>query len=47
MKRVILAVGEHELGEGEVELDLVIDRQISYFADAKGNACVFEALWQR
>lgn len=35
-KRVIFAVGEDELGEGEDVLAHVLERQISYFADEKG-----------
>ncbi|KAJ0106876.1 hypothetical protein J7T55_014952 [Diaporthe amygdali] len=37
-KRVIFAVGEHELGEGEDILAHVLERQISYFADKEGLA---------
>lgn len=36
-KRVIFAVGEEELEDGRVDpLSIVIERQISYFADADG-----------
>ena len=35
-KRVIFAVGEEELGEGVEPLAVVIERQISYFADEDG-----------
>ncbi|PGG96315.1 CMGC protein kinase [Blastomyces parvus] len=35
-KRVIFAVDESELGEGEEILAHVLERQISYFADAEG-----------
>lgn len=37
-KLVIFAVAESELGEGEVVLAHVLERQISYFADAEGLA---------
>ncbi len=33
LKRVIFAVAEEELGEGEELLSVVLERQISYFAD--------------
>ncbi|PWY96582.1 kinase-like protein [Aspergillus sclerotioniger CBS 115572] len=35
-KRVIFAVGDEELEEGVIPLAIVIERQISYFADADG-----------
>jgi serine/threonine protein kinase len=35
-KRVIFAVGEEELDEGVDPLAIVIERQISYFADEDG-----------
>lgn len=35
-KRVIFVVGEEELGEGVEPLAVVIERQISYFADEHG-----------
>lgn len=35
-KRIIFAVDESELGEGEEILAHVLERQISYFADADG-----------
>lgn len=35
-KRVIFAVGEDELSEGVDPLAIVIERQISYFADEDG-----------
>ncbi|KUI66996.1 Cyclin-dependent kinase 6 [Cytospora mali] len=36
LKRVILYVGEEEIGEGEEVLAHVIERQISFFADKEG-----------
>lgn len=36
LKRVIFAVSEEELGEGEEKLAVVLERQISYFADEDG-----------
>ena len=36
LKRVIFAVGEEELAEGEEALSIVLERQISYFADEDG-----------
>lgn len=36
LKRVIFAVGQEELGEGEQPLAIIIERQISYFADQDG-----------
>lgn len=36
LKRVIFAVGEEELAEGEEKLSVVLERQISYFADGDG-----------
>jgi serine/threonine protein kinase len=36
LKRVILAVDEEELAEGEEPLSVVLERQISYFADEDG-----------
>jgi hypothetical protein len=33
LRRVIFAIGEDELAEGEEPLSLVLERQISYFAD--------------
>lgn len=35
-KKVIFAVGEHELGDGEEVLAHILQRQISYFADKEG-----------
>lgn len=43
-KRVIFAVGEDELGEGEDVLAHVLERQISYFADHKGLAGLLKYL---
>lgn len=43
-KRVIFAVGEDELGEGEDVLAHVLERQISYFADEKGLAGLLKHL---
>lgn len=37
-KRVIFAVGDDELGEGEIPLALVLERQVSNFANAEGIA---------
>jgi hypothetical protein len=36
LKRVIFAVGEEELAQGEERLSIVLERQISYFADEDG-----------
>ncbi|KAL9076571.1 MAG: hypothetical protein Q9161_000903 [Pseudevernia consocians] len=36
LQRVIFAVGEDELAEGEEPLSIVLERQISYFADEDG-----------
>ncbi len=36
LKRVIFAVGEEELAEGEDPLSVALERQISYFADEDG-----------
>ena len=36
LKRVIFAVDGKELGEGEEPLSVVLERQISYFADENG-----------
>lgn len=36
IKRVIFAVDEEELAEGEEPLSVVLERQISYFADEDG-----------
>ncbi|KAI4153093.1 MAG: hypothetical protein LQ340_002520 [Diploschistes diacapsis] len=36
LKRVIFAIGEDELREGEEPLSIVLERQISYFADEDG-----------
>lgn len=36
LKRVIFAVDEDQLGEDEVPLAVVLERQISYFADQDG-----------
>lgn len=36
LRRVIFAVGEEELAEGEERLAVVLERQISYFADEDG-----------
>lgn len=36
LKKVIFAVSEEELGEGEEKLAVVLERQISYFADLDG-----------
>ncbi|KAL9135478.1 MAG: hypothetical protein Q9175_003330 [Cornicularia normoerica] len=36
LKRVIFAVGEGELAEGEEPLSIVLERQISYFTDEDG-----------
>ena len=36
IKRVIFAVNEEELAEGEEVLAMVLERQISYFADEDG-----------
>lgn len=35
-KEVIFAVGEEDLGEGEEPLAVILERQISYFADEEG-----------
>jgi len=35
-KLVIFAVGEEELAEGEEPLSVILERQISYFADEDG-----------
>ena len=43
-KRVILAVGEDEIGEGEELLGHVLERQISYFADWDGLVALFKHL---
>lgn len=43
-KRVIFAVGDDEVGEGEVPLAYVLERQISYFADAEGMAAFLHHL---
>ena len=36
LKRVIFAVGDEELAEGEEPLSIILERQISYFADEDG-----------
>lgn len=36
LKQVIFAVNEEDLAEGELPLSLVLERQISYFADEEG-----------
>lgn len=36
LKRVIFAVDEEELAEGEEPLSVVLERQMSYFADEDG-----------
>ncbi|KAI4864017.1 kinase-like domain-containing protein [Hypoxylon rubiginosum] len=43
-KRVIFAVADHELAEGEDVLSHVLERQISYFADPEGLAAFLEYL---
>jgi hypothetical protein len=32
-RRILFAVGEEELGEGEEPLAVILERQLSYFAD--------------
>lgn len=43
-KRIIFAVGEEELEEGVDPLSIVIERQISYFADADGITAFLKLL---
>lgn len=43
-QRVIFAVGENELGDGEDVLAHVLERQISYFADKEGLAGLLKYL---
>ncbi|KAA6413530.1 MAG: serine threonine kinase [Lasallia pustulata] len=43
-KRVIFAIGEHELEEGLEPLAIVLERQISYFADEDGLDMLFNHL---
>ena len=43
-KRVIFAIGEHELEEGLEPLAIVLERQISYFADENGLDMLFNHL---
>lgn len=44
LKRVIFAVGEEELGEGEELLSVILERQISYFGDEAGINRLMEYL---
>lgn len=44
LKRVIFAVGKDELAEGEVPLAIVLERQISYFADEDGLSALLNHL---
>ncbi len=44
IKRVIFAVGKEELDEGEEALAVVLERQISYFADENGLNGLLEHL---
>ncbi|EKG12718.1 hypothetical protein MPH_10131, partial [Macrophomina phaseolina MS6] len=44
LKRVIFAVGEEELGEGEEPLSIILERQISYFGDEAGINGLLEYL---
>ena len=43
-KRVIFAVNEAELGEGELALAVAMERQISYFADVDGMNALLKDL---
>lgn len=36
LKRVIFAVGDEELKEGEDKLAIILERQLSYFSDLEG-----------
>ncbi|KAF1950066.1 kinase-like protein [Byssothecium circinans] len=43
-KRVIFAVADEELKEGEVKLAIVLERQLSYFSDAESFARIFTVI---
>lgn len=43
-KRVIFAVADEELAEGEEKLAHILERQLSYFADADGLNSFYEHL---
>ncbi len=43
-KRIIFAVSEEELGDGEDILAHVLERQISYFADEEGLGALYKHL---
>lgn len=44
IKRVIFAVDEEKLAEGEEVLSVVLERQVSYFADEEGLNGLLEHL---
>jgi len=44
LKQVIFAVSDEKLGEGEERLAVVLERQISYFADADGVNALLDHL---
>jgi hypothetical protein len=50
-KQVIFAVGEEDIGEGEEPLAVILERQISYFADEGGLDGILKHLgdspWRR
>lgn len=44
LKQIIFAVNEKDLVEGELPLSLVLERQISYFADEEGLSRLLQQL---